>query len=346
MVASRELSATADWEVADCVVFAAEYDWSESELGPREQWAPAVEATVGTVLEAKVPMAYCHGAGYAIVYNDWFAEMLGASHPRAWAQRAEVVVPQIWSRPGLAELFDEVFAGGPCFDDYGELLGLKVGRPTGPGGAYFVRSCSAVRDGDGSVVGVVVVATEIASASDFVPEGAQADLRVAKQRETELWDQTVARPPLIWSGFQGCASSAEAAAADTGQGFVTEGSGELILTIDGPQIAGSGGYLGAQPHLPDVPMATLAVPDRPASAGTAAGGHFYDGFALPDGRIAVAIGQVMGCGDAAAGSFHSSLETLSGDQTFEDRGGEKGSCAVKNRRRLGAYGSLFDPWFD
>ena len=137
-------------------MLAAEYDWSESELGPREQWAPAVEAVVSAVLEATVPMAYCHGAGYAIVYNDRFADVLGANHPRAWGQRVAVVLPEIWSRPGLAELFDEVFAGGPSFHDDGEMLGLNGERPTGPGAAYFVRSCSAVRDSDGSVLGVVV----------------------------------------------------------------------------------------------------------------------------------------------------------------------------------------------
>jgi len=295
MLASQGLFATADSAMAECAVLAAEYDWSESELGPREQWAPAVETAVRTLLEATVPMAYCHGPGYAIVYNDRFADLLGAHHPRAWAQRAAVVVPQIWSRPGLAEIFDEVFAGGRSFDDHGALLGVKVGRPTGPGGAYFIRSCLAVRDRDGSVLGVVVVAAELAVGS--VGQAPQADLRVAKECESELWDQTVARPPLIWSGFQAFATSSQAE-ADTGQRFVAEADGELILPVDGPQVAGSSGYLGTEP--PDAPMVTLAVPGRPAGMGAAGAGDFYDGFDLPDGRIAVVIGEVMGCGDAAA----------------------------------------------
>ena len=65
---------------AGCTTLAAEYEWSESEFGPQEEWDPAVEAVVRLLLEATAPMAYCHGAGYAMVYNDQFAALLGAAN--------------------------------------------------------------------------------------------------------------------------------------------------------------------------------------------------------------------------------------------------------------------------
>ena len=85
---------------AGCALRAAEFDWSESDFGPRDEWDPAVGAVVRTLIEAKAPMAYCHGTDYAMAYNDRFADLLGARHPRSWGQHAPLVMPELWSRPG------------------------------------------------------------------------------------------------------------------------------------------------------------------------------------------------------------------------------------------------------
>src|SRR5664280_1618816 len=143
-------------------MLAAEYDWSESEFGPQDQWDPVVEAVVRTLLDATAPMAYCHGAGYAMVYNDRFADLLGARHPRAWGQRAALVMPEIWSRPGYADAVDSVFAGGQSFHDEGVVLDLRGQQRSHPDSAHLARSYSAVRDRDGSVLGVLIVVLKIA----------------------------------------------------------------------------------------------------------------------------------------------------------------------------------------
>ena len=268
-------------------------------FGPQDQWEPAVEAVVRTLLEATAPMAYCHGPGYAMVYNDRFADLLGARHPRAWGQRAAVVMPEIWSRPGYAEAVDNVFAGGPSFHDDGEMLDLKGREQSRPDWAYLARSYSAVRDSDGSVLGVLVVVVEIAPVLVLVGGAEQGDQGAARWRGIELWDETAARRPLIWSGFRAGARPPAAAVSQPDQRFVAEGAGQLILPINGPDIEGSIGYLGMRRHLPDVQMVTLAARDQ-NDTGTAAGGEFYDVFGMPDGRLAVTIGDVMGAGVAAA----------------------------------------------
>jgi len=298
---SQGFSPAADrLRAAGCATLAAEYDWSDSEFGPQDQWEPAVETVVRTLLEATAPMAYYHGPGYLMVYNDRFADLLGARHPRAWGQPATLVMPEIWSRPGYAEAVDNVFAGGPPFHDDGEVLDLTGREQSQPEWAYLARSYSAVRDSDGSVLGILVVVVEIAPVLVLVGGAEEGDQNTAKWRGIELWDETVARQPLIWSGFRAGTRPPEAAVSEPDQRFVAEGPGQLILPINGPDIAGSIGYLGVRRHLPDVQMVTLAAHDQNDTSETASSGAFYDVFDMPDGRLAVTIGDVFGAGVAAA----------------------------------------------
>jgi anti-sigma regulatory factor (Ser/Thr protein kinase) len=298
---SQESPQAADERPATgCAALAASFDWSRSAFGPKEQWEPAVAAVVRILLEASAPMAYCHGPGYAMVYNDSFADLLGARHPHSWGQRAALVMPEIWSRPGYAEAVDSVFAGGPSFHDDGEMLDLQGSHQSHPDWAYQARGYSAVRDSDNSVLGILVVVVEVAPVLVLVGGTDPGDQGAANWRGTELWDETVARQPLIWSGFRAGARSPEAAVSTPEQRFVTEGSGQRILPMNGPDVTGSLGYLGVPRHLPEVQMVTLAGRDQSDVGGTMVSGEFYDVFGLPDGRLAVTIGDVVGAGTAAA----------------------------------------------
>jgi anti-sigma regulatory factor (Ser/Thr protein kinase) len=285
---------------AGCGKLAAEYDWSESEFGPQEEWDPAVGAVVRTLLEATAPMAYFHGAGYAMVYNDRFAGLLGARHPLAWGQRAALVMPETWSRPGYAEAIDNVIAGGPSFHDDGSMLDLKGGDQARPDWAYLARSYSPVRDSDDSALGVLVVVVEVAPVLVLVGGAEHDDQGAAKWRGIDLWDETVAQHPLIWSGFQAGARPPEPPVSEPDQRFVTPEAGRQILPINGPDIAGSLGYLGMRRHLPDVQMVTLAARKRNDATETTPSSKFYDVFTMPDGKLAVAFGDVKGAGIATA----------------------------------------------
>ncbi|HEX4362925.1 MAG TPA: SpoIIE family protein phosphatase [Solirubrobacteraceae bacterium] len=66
-------------------------------------------------------------------------------------------------------------------------------------------------------------------------------------------------------------------------------------------------------RLPDVAGVTLGARYEPGENGTAVGGDWYDAVALPSGRIAVAIGDVVGRGIAAAatmGQMRSALRAI------------------------------------
>ena len=65
--------------------------------------------------------------------------------------------------------------------------------------------------------------------------------------------------------------------------------------------------------LPEVPGVALAARYDPGDNGAAVGGDWYDAIALPGGRVAVAIGDVVGRGIAAAatmGQMRSALRAI------------------------------------
>jgi len=298
----QELSPAADEPLATgCAKLAAEYDWSKSDFGPPATWEPAVGAVIRTLVDASAPMAYCHGPRYSMVYNDRFGKLLGARHPRAWGQRAALVMPEIWSHPGYAEAIHDVFSAGNTFHDEGEMLDLSGREQSHPDWAYLARSYSPVRDSTGSVLGILVVVVEIAPVVVLAGGPGQNEPGSARWDGIELWDETAARQPLVWSGFRAGARSAEVAVSKPDQKFVAEGLGQLILPINRAEVAGrSTSSPGRQRHLPEVQVLTLAGRNQLDSVGAATSGEFYDVIDLPDGRIAVTVGDVMGAGIASA----------------------------------------------
>jgi serine phosphatase RsbU (regulator of sigma subunit) len=64
------------------------------------------------------------------------------------------------------------------------------------------------------------------------------------------------------------------------------------------------------PVLPEVRGASVAVQYRAAAREARVGGDFYDVFTLPDGRVFIAVGDVMGKGVEAAGRTSMITQTL------------------------------------
>jgi phosphoserine phosphatase RsbU/P len=64
------------------------------------------------------------------------------------------------------------------------------------------------------------------------------------------------------------------------------------------------------PRLPELPQTMLAVRYRAAAREARVGGDFYDVFQLPDGRVLIAVGDVVGKGVEAAGRTSRITQTL------------------------------------
>lgn len=72
------------------------------------------------------------------------------------------------------------------------------------------------------------------------------------------------------------------------------------------------------PFLPEVPGIEFDAVYRPAARETEVGGDWYDAFILPDGRIAISVGDVMGHGLEAATAMVRVRESLRAAATLPD----------------------------
>ena len=71
-------------------------DWSASPLGPPETWPASLRTVVGLLLQSRFPMFVAWGKELGFLYNDSYAEILGAKHPRALGQRFFDIWSEIW----------------------------------------------------------------------------------------------------------------------------------------------------------------------------------------------------------------------------------------------------------
>ncbi|RSZ59919.1 response regulator [Massilia atriviolacea] len=73
----------------------ASADWSTSDLGEPGAWPGALRLCVDIVLNTPLPMLLVWGPRRVVVFNDAYADLAGARHPRAPGGR----VPAVWPAP-------------------------------------------------------------------------------------------------------------------------------------------------------------------------------------------------------------------------------------------------------
>lgn len=91
------------------------HDWSGSPLGPPASWPPALRTTVGLMLGSSFPMFLAWGPRLGFLYNDAYAEILGARHPQALGRPFQDIWPEIWS--DIRPLIDRALAGEATFSE-------------------------------------------------------------------------------------------------------------------------------------------------------------------------------------------------------------------------------------
>jgi hypothetical protein len=116
------------------------HDWSSSPLGRPDRWPQSLRTTVGLLLQSRFPMFVAWGSDLGFLYNDPYAEILGAKHPAALGRRFSDIWSEIW--PDISPLIDAAMAGQAT---YREDLPLVMNRKGYDEQTRFTFSYSPVR---------------------------------------------------------------------------------------------------------------------------------------------------------------------------------------------------------
>ena len=131
-------------------------DWAGTSLGDVETWSPVLRTMVDSCLASAFPMQVVWGPECVAIYNDAFASLVGAGHPagfgrplrETWGENWGIVGPQV----------TEVMQHGRTLhaDDEQRIL-YRNGYPEE---CYFTYSHSPLGDVDGTIAGMLTVATD------------------------------------------------------------------------------------------------------------------------------------------------------------------------------------------
>jgi signal transduction histidine kinase/ActR/RegA family two-component response regulator len=131
------------------------HEWTSSPLGPPERWPHSLRTVVDLLLQSRFPMFVAWGPELGFLYNDPYAEILGAKHPAALGRRFYDIWSEIW--PDISPLIDAAMNGQAS---YREDLPLVMNRKGYDEQTWFTFSYSPVRDEAGKVAGMFCACTE------------------------------------------------------------------------------------------------------------------------------------------------------------------------------------------
>lgn len=131
-------------------------DWTQTPLGPVDQWSTSLKTMLGVLLSNRFPMALCWGPQLLSLYNDAYRPILGEKHPSALGRPFGEVWNEIWHL--LGPLADSVLSGAGA--TWSEHLLLPMNRKGYVEETYFTFSYSPVPGDDGRVGGMLVTCQE------------------------------------------------------------------------------------------------------------------------------------------------------------------------------------------
>jgi PAS domain S-box-containing protein len=132
------------------------FDWSQTPLGPIEQWPASLVSILGVCLTAQTPMAIYWGPDGRLLYNDAWRPVVGGKHPWALSRPAREVWPELW--PTIQRYFESVHATGEANWRSDELLPMQRFGYTEE--CYFDYSLNPIRGQTGAVEGILNIVQE------------------------------------------------------------------------------------------------------------------------------------------------------------------------------------------
>ncbi|QWW69968.1 PAS domain S-box protein [Rhizobium sp. WYJ-E13] len=158
-------------------------DWSQTSLGPMDQWPNCLKSAVDIMLPAQAEIVLFWGRDFVALYNDAYAPTIGDKHPRAFGRPARENWSELWD--DLEPLLSRVLDGGETVVAKDRPFYLE--RYGVPETVYFDISYSPVRDEQGQIRGVLCIVNET---TDRVRS--EAALRESEQRLRAIYTQSAA----------------------------------------------------------------------------------------------------------------------------------------------------------
>lgn len=150
-------------------------DWSHSPLGPPSEWPQSLRSVVALMLGSKFPMFVAWGPELGFLYNDAYAVILEAKHPKAMGSRFEDIWKEIWSDVG--PLAQRALNGEATWL---EDLPLVMNRKGFDEQTWFTFSYSPIRDDEGRIAGMFCAVAE--TTDKMVAQYKVADAAARQQR--------------------------------------------------------------------------------------------------------------------------------------------------------------------
>ena len=147
-------------------------DWLHSPLGHPSEWPQSLRSVVALMLGSKFPMFVAWGPELGFLYNDAYAVILGAKHPKAMGSRFEEIWREIWS--DIGPLAHRALQGEATWL---EDLPLVMNRKGFDEQTWFTFSYSPVRGDDGRIAGMFCAVAE-------TTEKVVAERRIADENQT------------------------------------------------------------------------------------------------------------------------------------------------------------------
>ena len=147
---------TAATAASETGLAARSIDWEASGLGSPETWPAPLRMAVELCLGTRFPALVAWGPDLVMLYNDGYAEMLGARHPGALGAPLREVWAEVWDTigPQLAHVRE---TGEATWVVDQRLVMTRHGFDEE---TYFTYSYSPLRGDDGTVEGILDIATE------------------------------------------------------------------------------------------------------------------------------------------------------------------------------------------
>ena len=171
-------------------------DWSQTPVGPPQNWPQSLRTTIGTMLACPFPMFLWWGPGLIQFYNDAYLPILGhpGKHPLALGQPCVDCWPEIW--PVIGPMLDSVRHGGQSV--WRENMLMTIYRNGQMEDVYGTFSYSPVRDESGQIAGVLAVCQETTRHVTKAQEQQQQIVQSAAR-----WKYVFEQVPVAVCIFQG-----------------------------------------------------------------------------------------------------------------------------------------------